>query len=82
MEQQSTTLTDFVTQFEAQFEDMPTGTLQPSTEFRQLPEWTSMQSLIIIASFDWNYGVAVSAEELRGANTIEDLYHIVRGKLS
>ena len=39
-----------------------------------------MQSLVVIASFDWNYSVAVTAEDLRTAQTVGDLYRIVNEK--
>lgn len=50
-------------------------------EFRNLGEWSSMQSLIVIASFDEEYGVTIDAEELRNARTINDLYQLVYRKM-
>ena len=72
----------FIQKFEAQFEEVEAGAIQSDTLFRDLPEWSSMQSLVVIASFDWEYGVTITAEELRGANTVGDLYQIVKGKAS
>lgn len=71
----------FLNNFEAQFEEVEPGSLNGETEFRQLAEWTSMQSLMVIASFDWEYGVTISGEELQGARLIADLYHLVKGKM-
>jgi acyl carrier protein len=82
MDKENVTLAAFVQQLEAQFEGLEPGTLHGDLEFRQLPEWTSMQSLIVIASFDWDYGVTVSADELRTASTIADLYHLVLAKMA
>ena len=72
----------FVAKFEAQFQELQPGEVTLATEFRQLAEWSSMQSLIVIASFDWEYGVTLSAEELMAARTVEDLYGIVAAKVS
>lgn len=75
-------LESFIEKLESQFEELDTGGIQPATEFRQLAEWSSMQALIVIASFDWEYGVTITAEELKGATTVEDLFNIVHQKVS
>lgn len=72
----------FVAKFEAQFQELNSGEVTLDTEFRQLAEWSSMQSLIVIASFDWEYGVTLSAEELMAARTVGDLYAIVSAKVN
>lgn len=82
MDQEIPTLEAFVRQLEAQFEELAPGSMYAELEFRQLPEWTSMQSLIVIASFDWDYGVTISAEDLRAAVTVSDLYHLVCSKMA
>ncbi len=75
-------LDTFIEKLEEQFEELEKGTLKADTEFRQLEEWTSMQALIIIASFDWEYGVTITADELKGATTVIDLFNIVQHKVS
>jgi acyl carrier protein len=72
----------FIANFEAQFHELPPQSLTMDTDFRQLAEWSSMQSLIVIASFDWEYGVTLSAEELLAAQTLADLYALVAAKVS
>lgn len=75
-------LETFIEKLESQFEELEPGEIQPGSEFRQLAEWSSMQALIVIASFDWEYGVTITAEELKGATTVEDLFNIVHQKVS
>jgi acyl carrier protein len=58
----------------------PSG-LQSGTRPRDLPEWTSLQALILVASFDWDYGVTISADEFGQAESIADLYALVTGKM-
>jgi len=75
-------LESFIEKLESQFEELDPGAIEPATEFRQLAEWSSMQALIVIASFDWEYGVTITAEELKGATTVADLFDIVHQKVS
>lgn len=70
----------FLEHFSAQFEGLSVSEVSLETEFRQLPDWSSMQSLMVMASFDWEYGVTVSAEELKASKTIGDLYQLVLTK--
>ncbi len=73
--------TVFIAKFEAQFQELQPGEVALDTDFRQLAEWSSMQSLVVIASFDWEYGVTLSAEELVAARTVGDLYALVSAKV-
>lgn len=80
MQQGDIDVATFVAKFEAQFQEIAPGTVSLETHFRQLAEWSSMQSLVVIASFDWEYGVTLSAEELASAQTVGDLHALVAAK--
>ena len=71
----------FLRAFEEQFEEEDAGSLKPDTQFRELEEWSSMQALMVIVSWDDEYGVTISAEELESASTIGDLYQLVASKV-
>ena len=71
----------FLSNLEQQFQNPIPGGLTGETIFRDLEEWTSLQALIVISSFDWDYGVTISADELRKASTIDDLYILVTNKI-
>ena len=71
----------FASNLEQQFQKPIPGGLTAGTRFRDLEEWTSLQALIVISSFDWDYGITISAEELRKAMTIDDLYALVTQKI-
>lgn len=75
------TLDEFVTLFAEQFDDTDVNQFAPSTEFRELDEWSSLISLSIIAMVDEEFEVALKGNDIRQANTIEDLYNIVISKL-
>ncbi len=51
--------------------------LQPGTSFRDFPNWSSMNALIIIAMFETEYDVTLTGETLRNCNTIQDLYDLL-----
>ena len=70
----------FISNFERQLDHPSSAPLTPDTFFRDLSGWTSLQSLLVIVSFDQDYGVTISADELQDAQTIRDLYTLVRNK--
>lgn len=71
----------FVRNLERDFDDLAPGTLDATTRFLDLPHWTSLQALLIAVGFERDYGVTLSAEEFRGAKTIEDLHSMVIKKM-
>ena len=74
-------LNEFISNFADQFEETEASVFTADTEFRTLDEWSSILALTIIAMVDDEYGVTLSADEMRKANTISELYNIVKGKL-
>lgn len=74
-------LEEFVQLFAEQFDDTDASQFTPSTEFRELDEWSSLIALSIIAMVDEEFDVALKGIDIRQANTIEDLYNIVISKL-
>jgi acyl carrier protein len=80
MATEPTSIESFLEKLEPQFDDLPAQPLTSDTLFRTLPGWTSLQSLVVIISFDEEYGVTVSAEELQRAQTLGDLYRLVKEK--
>lgn len=80
MSEEAFNLQSFIRQLERQFDDLPSESLTSDTLFRNFPAWTSLQSLVVLISFDEDYGVSISSEELQGAQTVGDLYNLVKGK--
>lgn len=72
---------EFIESFAEQFEETNASEFKANTKFRNLDEWSSILALTIIAMIDDEYGVTLSADEMRKANTIEELYNIVSSKL-
>ena len=72
----------FIHLLENEFEDLPKGTLKPETNYREIPNWSSMHALIIIAFADTQFNVELTASDLRRTQTIQDLYHTIQSKLN
>lgn len=72
---------DFVENFAAQFDDTDASEFKGETKFRELDEWNSLIALSVIAMVDEEYEVTLKGDDMRAANTIEELYQIVKGKL-
>ena len=72
---------EFIAKFEDVFDDTDMSTLQPDTQFRELDEWTSMIALSTMAMVCDEYDVELTADEMRSANTFEDLFNTVQSHL-
>ncbi len=71
---------EFTSQLALEFEDIDPNTITPSTNYREIKNWSSMYALIIIAFVDANYDVQLNAENLKNSQTIKDIYEIVVSK--
>ena len=75
-------LKEFVAHFAEQFDDTDATVFTPDLAFRELEEWSSFLALAIMAMIKSEYDVAISADEMRNANTIQELYNTVKKHLS
>lgn len=73
-------LKDFVQNFANQFDDTDIEAFAPSTIFRDLDEWSSLIGLSIILMVDEEYGITIGADDMKQANTIEELFNVVKAK--
>lgn len=73
-------LQSFIKNFAAQFENTHESLFEANTMFHDLDEWSSLIALAIIAMVDEEYDVALKGDEMRNAQTIEDLFAIVKAK--
>lgn len=73
-------LTDFIAKFANQFEDTDLSEFKAETEFKNLDEWSSLMSLSIIAMADEEFDMKVKGEDIKNANTIEELYNIIKNR--
>ncbi len=75
------TLNEFVALFAEQFDETDASQITATTEFRNLDEWSSLIALNIIAMVDEEFEVTLKGEDIRNANTIEDLFGVVKTKV-
>lgn len=73
---------EFIEHFAEQFDETEASVFTPETKFRKLEEWSSLIALSIIAMVDEEYDVTLKGDDMRSAETVEDLFNIVNGKLS
>ena len=73
-------LQEFVQNFADQFDDTDPSEIKAETKFRELDEWSSLIGLSVIAMIDDEYDVTMRGEDMRKANTIEELFEIVKSK--
>ena len=70
-------INEFIEHFAEQFEETEPSEFTPETEFRNNGEWGSLLALCVMAMVDEEYDVQLTANEMRKANTIQELYNTV-----
>ena len=68
---------EFIEKFAEALDDMDVSTLTPETKFKDLDEWSSLAALSIIAMADEEYGKEISGNDIRNAQTIQDLFDVI-----
>lgn len=71
---------EFVENFANQFDETDPAEITATTNFRELEEWSSLIGLSVIAMVDDEYDVTLRGEDMRKANTVEELFEIVKSK--
>lgn len=74
-------LEEFIELFAELFDETDTSTLTPDTRFRDLDEWSSLMALSVMAMVDDEFDIQLTGDEMRSANTINELYTIINNKL-
>jgi len=70
----------FIDNFAGQFDDTPAEQITPETKFRDIPEWSSLIALSIIAMCDDEYGVTLKGDDIKNATTVQDVFNAVVAK--
>ncbi len=74
-------LNDFIEKFAEQFDDTEMSEFKADTEFKALDEWSSLMALSIIAMVDDEYEITLKGDDIKNAETIEDLFNTVKIKV-
>ena len=71
----------FIENFASQFDETELEMFTSETAFRELEEWSSFLALSIMAMVKTEYDVELSADQMRNANTIQELFDVVKSHL-
>ena len=74
-------LDQFIENFTELFDETESDTINATTHFKELDEWSSLVALSVIAMIDEEYDVEFRGDDIRGSNTVEDLYEIVETRV-
>ncbi|HCZ20453.1 MAG TPA: acyl carrier protein [Porphyromonadaceae bacterium] len=69
---------EFIENFANQFDDTDVSVFSAETRFRELDEWSSLLALSVLAMVDEEYDVQLKADQMRKANTVQELFDIVK----
>ena len=73
-------INDFTEKFVACLNAVPATPVEASTNFKKLDEWSSIFALIVIAMVDSEYGKTLTSEDIKNAETIQDLFATIQSK--
>ena len=71
---------EFIQNFADLFDDTDVSIFKLETKLRELDEWSSLAALSVMSMIDDEYDVQVTANEMRNANTIQDLINLIEEK--
>ena len=74
------TTEEFLENFANLFDETDPSEITLSTEFRNLDEWSSLITLSVIAMADEEYDIKLKGDDIKNAETVEDLYNIIKDK--
>jgi acyl carrier protein len=73
-------ISGFIENIKMQFEEIDTLNFDAKTKFKLNDEYSSLTGMSIIAMVDEKYKVVLTGNDLRGAETIEELFILVQSK--
>ncbi|WP_297830164.1 acyl carrier protein [uncultured Rikenella sp.] len=74
-------LEKFIADIASQFEDTDPSVFTADTQFKTLDEWSSLMALSLIGIIDEEYDIVLKGDDIRQADTINDLFEIVKSRL-
>lgn len=74
-------LDKFTALIKNQFSAKESSLITAQTDLKTLNEWSSLQIMIIVNEIDKEYNVILSFEDLKMANTVQDLYNTIQSRI-
>ncbi len=72
----------FGSKLERELDGITPGSIHAEMNYREIPDWSSMHALILIALAETEYDVALTGEDLRMCNTVQDIYDVIKSRKS
>lgn len=72
---------EFIEKFADLFEETDKSEITDDVKFKELDEWSSIMALNVIAMVDEEYDVMLKGDDIRSAQTLNQLFEIVQSKL-
>lgn len=73
-------LNEFIEKFADALDLDTVSDLNGSTEFKELDEWSSLAALDILSMIDDEMDVTLTGRDIRGVNTIEELFNLANSR--
>ena len=73
-------ISNFIKNITEVFEETDPAEITASCNYKNLDEWSSLVALSVIAMVDEEYDVAITGDDIRNSETIEELFNIVKTK--
>jgi acyl carrier protein len=70
----------FIEKLENELDGIEKGSLKPDVHYRDLPSWSSMYALVLVAFCETEYNTTITGEDLRSCKTVTDLYTLVSNR--
>lgn len=71
---------EFIENFYGILDDTERDEINQYTDYKNLDEWDSMTSLMLIAMVDEKYGKQIKGEDIKECLTLENLYVRIQSK--
>jgi acyl carrier protein len=71
---------EFISYLSEVFEETDISTIKPTTNFRDLPEWSSLIALSLIAMIDDKFHTKITGNEIRASKSFEDIFNVIKSK--
>ena len=73
-------LENFTDRLKEIFEDANPVTIKPDVRFREIEGYSSLIAFLIIGMVNDEYNINFTGDDLRKANTIEDIFSIIKSR--
>jgi acyl carrier protein len=70
----------FLENFKNILDDTDVSLITIDTVFRELPEWSSLTALSLIAMADEAYSIKLTGDDIKSSKSLNDIFNIIKSK--